>query len=358
MEDVLSLELEALGWNDLFAEHFQPYADRGLIPARVAIVFNRYFRVYTTDGESVVVGGSGLHYRAETRAELPVVGDWIAVNPSAQGGTIQAVLPRRSQFSRKVAGRVVHEQIVAANIDTVFLVSGLDHDFNLRRIERYLIMAWESGAQPVVVLNKADLVDNSEELAGQVANIASGAPVHLTSAKLDEGVELIRSYLAPGLTMALLGSSGVGKSTLINRLIGEDRFRTQEVRVSDSRGRHTTTHRELVLLEGGGLLIDTPGMRELQLWDADEGSDQSFADVRDLAAECRFSNCSHQNEPGCAVQRAVGSGLLDAGRVENFLKIQVELDHLADQQTTRSQIETRRRTKVATRSVERQQRSR
>jgi len=323
----------------------------------VAIVFNRFYRVYAEAGELVVTSTGSLRHRAVGQVEMPATGDWVAVNPpqTGQSGSIQALLPRKSAFSRKVAGRATQEQVVAANVDTVFLMSGLDHDFNLRRIERYLIMAWESGARPVVILNKVDLCEDPDQLVGEVEAIAPGVPVHAVSSKWEQGLDVVRSYLREGETIALLGSSGVGKSTLINRLIGEERLRTQEVRENDQRGRHTTTHRELIILPEGGLLMDTPGMRELQLWEADEGTDQSFADVEELEAQCRFPNCQHGTEPGCAVQLAIEEGRIEPGRVDNYLKIQRELDHLAERQSVQAQLATKQRTRVLTQELARSQ---
>jgi ribosome biogenesis GTPase / thiamine phosphate phosphatase len=352
------MDLATLGWSDFFAEAFEPHSAQGLVPARVAIEFNRFFRVYAEQGELTVVSAGSLRHRASSRSELPSVGDWVGLRLQSHGGTIQSVLPRKSRFSRKVAGRVVEEQVVAANVDTVFLLSGLDNELNLRRVERYLIMAWESGAQPVILLNKSDLLDDVEYWVHEVEAIAAGAPVHAISSKFNQDLDVVRSYVHPGETIALLGSSGVGKTTLINRLLGEERFDTQEVRLTDSKGRHTTTHRQLILLPQGGLLMDTPGMRELQLWDADGGANQSFADVEELEAQCRFSNCSHENEPGCAVRDALEDGRLDPDRLENYFKIQHELDRLVDQQSVQAQLESKRKVKVATRAYEQTQRPR
>jgi ribosome biogenesis GTPase len=239
--------------------------------------------------------------------------------------TIHELLPRKSKFVRKAPGEKVEEQVVAANIDNVFLVTGLDGDYNLKRLERYLVLAWESGANPVVILNKIDLCGDLSGLLQEVQTVALQVPILTMSALGNEGVEAMRPYLGPGLTGALLGSSGVGKSTIINQLLGEGRQKVKEVRATDSRGRHATTQRELIPLPFGGLLMDTPGMRELQLWGSGEGFDDAFEDVLALARQCRFRDCRHLAEPGCAVRSALESGALDTRRHENYLKLQKEI---------------------------------
>jgi ribosome biogenesis GTPase len=333
------MTLEELGWTDREAAAFAPYEAEGLRPARVALPYGATFRVYLADAETLADVSGRLRHEARSRRDLPAVGDWVAVRWTVptDRATIHAILPRRSLFSRKVAGETTVEQIVAANVDTAFLVAGLDHDFNLRRLERYLAMAWTSGAQPVVLLNKADLADDLEAQRADVAAISPGVPIHVISSRFGSGLEELEPYLQPGRTIALLGSSGVGKSTLINRLLGEDRQRTREVRASDQRGRHTTTHRELVRLPGGAMLIDTPGMRELQLWDADTGVQETFDDITALAPECHFADCRHDTEPRCAVKAAVADGRIPAERLENYIKLQRELAHLAGRQDALAQ---------------------
>ena len=348
------MTLTELGWNDVFADAFAPHAAEGLVPARVAVAFGATFRVLTTQGECLADVSGRMRHDARNRRDLPAVGDWIALKPSTISGgraTIHAILPRRSLFSRKMAGTGTLEQVMATNVDTAFLVTALDQDFKLRRIERYLAMAWESGANPVILLNKTDL---SEAVASQVAEvdrIALGVPVHAISAKHDQGFDALQPYLQPGQTLVVLGSSGVGKSTLINRLLGEELLRTNEVRDSDHRGRHTTTHRELIVLPGGALLIDTPGMRELQLWSAEAGVVEAFDDIATLGADCYFADCRHDQEPRCAVKQAVEEGRLAEERLESFRKLQSEQHALAARQDVLAQQVKKRYDKTMSRAL-------
>jgi ribosome biogenesis GTPase len=343
--------LRALGWDDTFAAAFAPFAER-CVPGRIALEHQKIYRVLTGTGDALARVRGRLRHQADRRDQFPAVGDWVAVARPSGGdghGAIEAVLPRRSRFSRKVAGETTEAQVVAANIDTVFLVSGLDHDFNLRRIERYLTTAWDGGARPVIVLNKADLVEDIDDVVRQVETVASGAPIHPMSSKSGAGVEALHGYLGAGQTGAFLGSSGVGKSTLVNRLIGDERQRTADVRASDSRGRHTTTHRELLELAGGGLLIDTPGMREMQLW---EGRlEDAFADIHALAAGCHFRDCRHDTEPRCAVAAAAEHGGLDPARLDSFRKLQRELAAQARRQDELLMLQDKKKNKVVHRAM-------
>jgi ribosome biogenesis GTPase len=327
--------LAQLGWNDELATQIEPL---GLEPARVVAQHRGAWEI-ATEKDDRLVGVTGRLRHAAEQGELPVVGDWVGLRDDQ----IDAVVPRRSKFSRKTPFTEVSEQVLVANVDVAFLVMGLDErDFNVRRLERYLTTAWEGGATPVIVLNKADLAEDLDAQLAQTESVAFGVPVHVVTAVAGEGVEVLRPYLAGAGTGVLLGSSGVGKSTLINALAGEERFATGEVR-SDGRGRHTTTHRELILLPGGGVLIDTPGLRELQLWDADEGLDRAFADIAELMLECRFSDCAHDTEPGCAVQAALEDGSLPADRWESYLKLQRELAHLERKLDPRLRAEERKK---------------
>ncbi|MEZ4653039.1 MAG: ribosome small subunit-dependent GTPase A [Candidatus Eisenbacteria bacterium] len=340
------MSLENMGWNDLLAESFVPHAAAGTIPARVTRDDASRYLVWTETEECYAETAGRLKHRAQSWAELPAVGDWVVLRRQDGGiSTITDILPRSSVFSRKVAGETTEEQIVAANVDTVFLVSGLDHDFNPRRIERYLTATWESGASPVVVLNKADVAVDLAAAVAEVESVAIGVPVVSISALESRGLEVLSPWLVPGSTVALLGSSGVGKSTLVNALCGESRQRTHAVREGDSRGRHTTTHRELVRLPGGALLVDTPGMRELQLWGGEESADTAFPEVVALADACRFHDCRHRTEPDCAIRSAIERGDLDPARFAAWQKLQRELAHFARRHDARAQSEIRARWK-------------
>ena len=346
------VDLADLGWNDRLTALFVPHAADGLVPGRVALEHTHIYTVMLADGEKLARVAGRLRHHAAKRADFPAVGDWVGVDPTTQEGDarIRAVLPRFSRFSRRAAGDPTEEQVVAANIDTVFLVAGLDRDFNVRRLERYLLVAWESGAAPVIVLNKTDLVDDPVPFVEQVRALAPTVPIHPMSSHQPESANVLRQHLGAGRTGALLGSSGVGKSTIINTLVGHERLRTREVREDDSRGRHTTTARELVVLPGGGVLIDTPGMRELQLWETGALAD-TFADIEGLAADCRFRDCRHREEPGCAVRAAASDGTLEAGRLESFQKLQNEQAHQIVMQDQRAQIEEKRKWKVLTKAA-------
>ncbi|MDP4145327.1 MAG: ribosome small subunit-dependent GTPase A [Bacillota bacterium] len=320
------MNIIAYGWNKFFENQWNEMNTEGLFPGRVIADYGQLLRIATNSGELVVNRPLQKH---EDKMQI-AVGDWVALEfvNEIEGTFIRFVLKRNTKFSRAASGIEVKEQIVAANIDTVFLVQSLNNDFNMKRLERYLIAAWESGAVPVVVLTKADCCYDIFDKAAIVNNTAPGVEVHPISCLTGEGMEEIRKYFAPGKTVALLGSSGVGKSTLANTLMGQELLKTQGVREYDDKGRHTTTHRELLLLPEGGLLMDTPGMRSLSLWEADTGMDVLFGDVEELTKLCRFHDCGHGNEPGCAVREALEAGTLDMKRWQRWLKLQKELSHL------------------------------
>jgi ribosome biogenesis GTPase len=346
------LDLADYGWNEFFADGFAPYASEGCEPGRVFLQHNKIYMLYTEAGETPAEVTGRMVYHAQGREDLPAVGDWVALRRSEEGKrtTIRGRLPRKSKFSRKAAGSRTEEQIVAANVDTVFLVTGLDHDFNLRRIERYLIMAWESGAEPVIILNKADLSDEAASRRREVESIATDVPVLLMSAREHEGIEQVLRFTGKGRTVALMGSSGVGKSTIVNRLLGEDAQRTQEVRLGDDRGKHTTTHRELIPLPSGGLIMDTPGMRELQLLVSERGMRETFDDIEEIASRCRFGDCRHADEPGCAIREALSDASLDAERYANYQKMQAEMRQVAVRQDQRAARDEKMRIKRITRA--------
>jgi len=366
--------LAEFGWSDFFQNQLGDETD--LVAARVAEENRELYRVFCEPGEFLAELSGKLRHRTASRTGLPAVGDWVLaqLRLGENRATIHRVLGRKGKFSRKVAGRQTEEQIVAANVDVVFLVSSLNREFNARRIERYLALAWDSGARPVIVLNKSDLCENAQAFRAEAEDAAMGAPVMLTSAASGAGLVDLRALLRNGaeaahvesaaqqaaaessaheldcahpaqlpaavtttnlqrgLTAALLGSSGVGKSSLINALIGGEQLATQAVREGDDRGRHTTTTRQMILVPGGGVLIDTPGMRELQLWDAADGIGRTFGDIQELAASCKFRDCKHQDEPGCAVRAAVAAEALDAERVESFHKLEREERFLESKQ--------------------------
>ena len=345
------IDLTTVGGGEFFEANFISYADNGYTSGRVALEHKNFFRVYTQYGEMLAEISGKLRHEAVNRSDLPAVGDWVVIRSRPERGRvmIHAVLPRRTSFARKVAGSRTEEQIVGANIDTVFLLTSLNQDFSLRRIERYLTIAWESGANPIIILSKSDLCNRVADLMTEVQAVACGVPIHAVSVVTGCGLQDVAQYFKRGQTVALLGSSGVGKSTLINHLAGVDHLKVQPVRESDDRGRHTTTHRELVLLPTGGLVLDTPGMRELQLWDGDESLRLVFDDIEALAGHCFFSDCRHQDEPRCAVREALVAGTIDIGRYQSYEKLKKELKYLARRRDKLSEIVEKKRWKKLSR---------
>jgi len=333
------MNLIDLGWNDFFKAQFESTEIKDAIPARIAVQQKDRYIVFCEKGELWAEVAGKFRHKATSKADYPTVGDWVivTVNPGEETAVIHSLLPRRSKFSRKAVmaggpkygdGRT-EEQVLSANVDTAFIVSGLDGEYNLRRLERYVAVAWDSGTSPVVLLNKSDLRDDVDTVVSDVQGTIMGVPVHSVSAVTNDGLGILNDYLGKGKTVSFLGSSGVGKSTIINSLLGYDRQKTGEVRESDSHGRHTTTYRELIVLPDAGILIDTPGMREIEIWGDEDGLSKAFDDIEELAARCRFNDCGHGNEPGCAVNEALESGKLDPKRYQNYLKLQKELRRLA-----------------------------
>jgi ribosome biogenesis GTPase len=347
-----TLTLASLGWTAELAIAHEPHEAAGREPGRVMAEDRGSYVVQTGDGERrAVITGRFRHEAGGDPSIFPTVGDWVAIDGGPDDAAIHAVLPRRTAILRHAPGKRTEAQIVGANVDVVFIMISLNLDLNLRRLERYMAVAWESGAEPVVVLSKADLVDDPTPLLAEVERIAVGTPILAVSAVDGRGIEEVRARIGPGRTVAFIGSSGVGKSTLLNRLAGDVRAVVKEIREDDARGRHTTTRRQLHLMPDGGLILDTPGMRELALWDAEAGLERSFADIDALAASCRFSDCAHAGEPGCAVVAAMVDGDLDVGRFEGWRKLEKEARHLERRVDHFAREEERRRWKTISKSV-------
>jgi ribosome biogenesis GTPase len=311
-------DLRALGWNSELADNLEP----GLVPGRVAAAHRGAFDVWTADAAvRSRLPGRMIHEGLDVG-----VGDWVGLSE----GLIRTVLPRRSAIVRNAAGLTTTAQTLAANVDVAFAVSSLGPDLEPRRLERYLVTIWDSGAAPEIVLTKADRLEDPWPLVAEVEAVALGVPVHVVSAVTGQGCDALRARIQDATTAVLVGSSGVGKSTLVNRWLGEEVMATEETRLDDDEGRHTTTHRQLLVLPGGGMVIDTPGLRELQLWDVGSaGLDATFADVEVFAADCRFGDCTHTHEPECAVLAAVETGELPGERLHSWRKLQRELRAIA-----------------------------
>lgn len=335
--------IEAYGWSDALRRQFESCAAHGLVPGRVIVQQRGLYRIVTHDGE-LAATLAGRFALDAVDGDYPVAGDWVAAAARARDGsaTIHHLLPRTSAFVRRASGPGGGRQTVAANVDLALLVSSLNADFSPRRIERYLATTYSSGASPAIVLTKADLCDDIDARVAAIEAIAFGVPVHAISAVSGSGMDNVRRLLAPAKTAVLLGSSGVGKSTLVNALAGRELMLTREIREDDARGRHTTTHRELVLLPSGALVLDTPGMRELGLWDSADGVSVTFADIEELARSCQFNDCAHDSEPGCAVRGAIEDGTLPPDRLASFLKLRRELAFLERKEDHRAREEHRK----------------
>lgn len=318
--------LEDWGWDARWAEAFGGAAAEGLFPGRLVEEQRGLFQAVSHEGVIPARTTGRMRHKASDRADLPAVGDWVALEASRdrKAATIRRVLPRRTKLSRKAAGEAMEEQVIAANLDCVLIMTALNAEFNARRLERFLTVTLESGAAPVLVLNKLDACADPASFLEQAGGVAAGVPVVAISAKTGEGLEALGAWIRPGATVGLIGSSGVGKSTLVNRLSGGELMKTSDTRASDERGRHTTTHRQLFLLPGGGALLDTPGMREMQFWDSEQGIAMTFEEIEALAPSCRFKDCAHGAEPGCAVKAAVAGGTLASDRLEAWTKLKRE----------------------------------
>ena len=345
-----SSALEQLGWSSWFQTRFLPHAEQGWEPGRVSADYGEALALGSATGDLIGRVTGKLRHDGTTQADRPVVGDWVAFQrETSLRGTIHAVLERKTAFTRKVAGETTEQQVMAANIDRVFVVSALGADLNLAKLERYLTIGWESGALPVVLLTKADLNPDLDAVRDRVKAIAPGATVLVTSSLTGEGMELVRAQLGTGITAVLVGPSGVGKSTLINRLTGREEMATGALR-ADGKGRHTTTHRQLIPIQSGGMIIDTPGIRELQLWHGDQGLAQAFDDIEAIALRCRFNDCEHVSEPGCAVQAAVLDGTLPPERLESYRKLGREIRAMRRREDKQLQIADRNRWKAITKA--------
>lgn len=345
------MSLELLGWGDFFAAAAEGKTGR---PARVAAVDRGACMLWDAEGEWPAVLRGKLMRQAKGPQDYPVTGDWVLVTdlPNEEKLVIESILPRRTALCRTAAGDATEVQILATNVDTIFVAASLADHLNLRRIERYLTAVWESGAAPVVVLTKTDLCENPEQAREQIAEIARNAPIMLASAVSGSGMREVRKLLRPGMTSVVVGPSGVGKSTLINALYGEEIQPVIPVREADQKGRHTTTRRELIYLPNKALIIDTPGIREFQLWDGHAGLLESFADIEELAASCRFTNCAHATEPGCAVRPRLEAGEILGDRFASYQKLKTEIEEFAERRSARAQVEEKRRTKVRTRELQ------
>ncbi len=357
------MDLKNIGWDSFFEDHLKQVKsktkyDYNFLVGRVSAVHTNLCQVLTEGGE-ITAQVSGK-MRDKINNELigpggdfldtgfPAVGDWVVMIHDQQhnSGMIRMILPRRTKFSRNAAGATSQEQVIAANIDYAFIVAALNADFNPSRIERYLVTTWNSGAIPVILLNKADLCADIDAKTAEMEKTAVGVSVHAISAAKGDGLEQLKPYLQNGRTSVFIGSSGAGKSTIINRLLGRDVIKVVETSDYKDKGRHTTTSREMYLLEGGGIVIDTPGMRELQLWEGEQGLSETFDDIEQLAAQCRFNDCRHQEEPGCVIRSALEKGEIDQVRFKNFLKLQRELKYQEARHNVKVRMEQSKRWKT------------
>lgn len=332
------INLKKYGWNTFFEEQFIPFLNEGYSAGRVCIEHKNQYMLYTEFGELTAEISGKMHFNSDGKENHPAVGDWVVIKPIAEENKaiIEHVLTRKNKFSRKNAGVKTEEQIVSSNIDAVFIMTSLNQDINLRRIERYLTLAGENEISPVIILSKSDLCSNITDKLSEVEQISFNTPIHIISAFEKTGITELNKYFEEDKTAAILGSSGVGKSTLINNLCSETKLEVKEIGTYKDKGRHTTTHRELILLPGGGMVIDTPGMRELQLWEGSDGLSETFSDIEELIAQCKFPDCWHETEPGCAVKDALEKGKLDEVRYKSYLKLRKEVNYFERRQNNKA----------------------
>lgn len=350
----ININLTVLGWNEDLEKEFAVYKDF-CEAGRVAVEYKGLYKVYCESREVLAAVSGKMMYSAAERGDYPAVGDWVVLDRSASEedrAVIRGILTRKSKFSRKSVGNTVEEQIVAVNVDTLFICMSLNQNFNLRRLERFITMGWDSGATPVVLLTKSDLCDDIEEKLKETMETAIGVDVHCISCMDSSAAAVVRNYIKPGHTLAFLGSSGVGKSTIINRLLGEEKLDTQAISGMGDRGRHTTTNRELIVLPGGGIVIDTPGMREFHILDTEEGISTAFEDIEGLAGNCKFSDCTHSTEPGCAVKEAIENGTLSEDRYNNYLKLKKEAEFIERKTNIKANLEYKSFIKKRSREIQ------